>query len=90
MGFGAFHPRQIHHLSAPGDSDRQCRFSASFLYPRYVLRVVVFAVTVQGWADAEKELEGVAEVIAIVAVERIWSVVDGELGAKTYVDTFAV
>jgi hypothetical protein len=33
-------------------------------------------VTVQGWTDAEKELEGIAEVIAIIAVERIGAIID--------------
>ena len=35
-------------------------------------------------------MERVAEVIAIVAVERIGAIVDGELGAETDVDTFAM
>jgi hypothetical protein len=54
MEFGAFHPRQTHHLSARGDSDRQSRFSASFLDSGDVLRVLMCAVTVQGWMDTEK------------------------------------
>ena len=48
----------------------------SFLHSGDVLRVLVRAVTVQGWTDAEEELEGVAEIIAVVAVERIGAVVD--------------
>jgi hypothetical protein len=60
MGFGAFHPRQTHQLSARGDSDRQSRFSASFLHSGDVLRMIIGPMTVLGWADAEKELEGVA------------------------------
>ena len=55
-----------------------------------MLRVVVLAVTVLGRPDAQEKLEGVAEVIAIVAVERIGAVVDGKLGAETYVDAVAV
>jgi hypothetical protein len=39
----------------------------SFFHPRYVFRVVALAVTVQGWADAEKELERVAEIVPVVA-----------------------
>jgi hypothetical protein len=60
MGFGAFHPRQTHQLSARGASDRQSRFSASFLHSGDVLRMIIGPMTVLGWADAEKELEGVA------------------------------
>ena len=52
--------------------------------------MLVRAMTVQGWADAEEELERVAEIVAIVTIERVGAVVDGELGAETYVNTFAV
>ena len=55
-----------------------------------MLRVFVPAVTVLGRADAQEELEGVTEIVAVVAVERIGAVVDGELGAETDVDAFAV
>src|SRR6266480_1988713 len=79
-----------HHLSAPGDSDRQSRFSASFLHSGDVLRVVVLAMTVLGRPDAQEKLEGVAEIVAIIASERVGAVVDGELGAETNVDTIAV
>ena len=46
----------------------------------------VSAVTVQRRPDAQEKLERVAEIVAIVAIERIGAVVDGELGAETYVD----
>src|SRR5262245_2635852 len=55
-----------------------------------MLGVVVRTMTVQGWTDTEKELESVAEVIAVVAIESVGAVVDGELGAETDVDTIAV
>ena len=55
-----------------------------------MLRVLVCPTTVQGWADAEKELERVAEIIAVVAVERIGAVVDRELGAEADVDALAM
>jgi len=55
-----------------------------------VLRVVVCAVTVQGWANTKKKLERVAEIIAVVVVERIGAVIDRELGAEADVDTFAM
>jgi hypothetical protein len=56
----------------------------------YVLRVLVLAVTVPGWTDAQKKFEGVTEIVAVVAIERIGAVVDGKLGAETDVDAFAV
>jgi hypothetical protein len=61
-----------------------------FFHSRDVLAMLMRAVTVQGWTEAQEKLEGVAEVIAIVAVERIGAVVDGKLGAETNVDTFAM
>ena len=47
------------------------------------------AVTVLGRPDAEKELKGVTEIVAVVAI-RIRAVVDGELGSEADVDTLAV
>ena len=61
-----------------------------FFHSGDVLRVVVVAVTVLGRPDAQEKLEGVAEVIALVAVERIGAVVDGELGAETDIYPLAV
>ena len=48
------------------------------------------AVTVLGRPDAEKELKGVTEIVAVVAIKRIRAVVDGELGSEADVDTLAV
>src|SRR5438445_5629388 len=62
----------------------------SFFHPRYVFRAVALAVTVLGWTDTQEKLEGVAEIVAVVAVERIGAVADGKLGAETYVDGVAV
>ena len=50
----------------------------------------VLAVSMLGRPDAEEKLEGVAEIIAIVAVETVGPIVDSELGAKTDVDAVAV
>ena len=52
--------------------------------------MLVRAVTVLGWPDPQEKLERVAEIVAVVAIERTGTVVDGELGAETYVDTIAV
>ena len=62
----------------------------SFFHSGDVLRVIVLVMTVQGWTDAKEELERVAEIVAVVAVERIGAVIDGELGAETDVDAVAV
>ena len=66
------------------------RPARSFFHPRYVLRVVVLAVTVLGRPDAQEKLEGVAEVIPVVAIQSIGAIVDGELDAQTDVDTLAM
>ena len=66
------------------------RPARSFFHPRHVLRVVVLAVTVLGRPDAQEKLEGVAEVIPVVAIQSIGAIVDGELGAQTDVDTLAM
>ena len=60
-----------------------------FAFRRHAPRVVP-AVTVQRGPDAQEKLERVTEIVAIVAVERIGAVVDGELGAETNVQAIAV
>ena len=55
-----------------------------------MLPVVVLAMTMQRWADAEKELERVAEIIAVVTIESVGAIIDGELGAKTDVESVAM
>ena len=52
--------------------------------------MLVCAVTVQGWTDAEEKLECIAEIVAVITIESVGAVVDGELGAETDVDAFAV
>src|SRR5215469_8985968 len=61
--------------------------TTSFLHSSDGLRVIVFTVAVQRWTDAEKELEGVAETIAIIAIESLWAIVDGELRPEANVET---
>jgi hypothetical protein len=55
-----------------------------------VLRVIVAAVTVQGWTDAKKELKGVTEIVAVVTIKAVRAVVDSELGSETNVDSIAM
>ena len=66
------------------------RVLLSFFHSRDVLRVVVSAMTVPGWTDAQKELERVAKIVSVVAVESVGAIVDGELCAETDVDAVAV
>jgi len=60
------------------------------LHSGNVLCMLVSAVTVTGWADAEKELKSVAEIVAVVAIESVGAIVDSELSAETNVDAFAM
>jgi hypothetical protein len=53
-------------------------------------KILVPSLAVQGWTDTQEKLEGVTEIVAVVAVERIGAVVDGKLGAETDVDAPAV
>ena len=62
----------------------------SFFHPRYVFRAVALAVTVLGWTDTQEKLEGVAEIVAVVAVERVRPIIDCELSAKSDVDAVSV
>ena len=55
-----------------------------------MLSVIVCAMTVLGWPNAQEKLEGVAEIVAVVAIETVRSVVDGELRAKTDVNSVSV
>ncbi len=55
-----------------------------------MLRVLVCLMTVKGGADAEKKLEGVTEIVAVIAVESVRTIVDGELGAETDIDAITV
>ena len=64
--------------------------SRLFFHSGDVLHVILLVMTVQRWPDTEKELERVTEIVAVIAIQRIGAVVDGELGAETDVDTFAM
>ena len=55
-----------------------------------MLRVIVAAVTVQGWTDAKKELKGVTEIIAVITIETIRAIVERELRAQPDVEAVAV
>ena len=62
----------------------------SFFHSGDVLRVVVSAVTVQRRANSQEKLECVTDTVAVIAIEAVGAIVDGELGTETYVNTFTV
>jgi hypothetical protein len=44
-----------------------------------VVRVVVLAMSVQGRVDTQEKLKVVAEIVAVIAIESVGAIVDGEL-----------
>ena len=67
--------------------DRGCRL---FFHSGDVLGMFMCAVTVQRRTDAQEELECVAEIVPVVAVESVGTVVDGELRAESDIYPLAV
>jgi len=59
-----------------------------FFHSGGVFRVVVLAMSVQGWPYAEKEFERVAKIVAVIAIESVRPIIDCELRAET--DVYAV
>ncbi len=55
-----------------------------------MLGIFVHSMSVQGWADAQKKLEGVAEIVAVIAIETVRAVIDGELRAEPDIKPIAV
>ena len=100
MGFGAFHPRQlpvsleIHLTSVLGPPPARRVNSGlalpSFLHSGDVLNLLVHTVTVQRGTDAQEKLEGITEIVSVVAIETIGTIVDCELGAEADIDAVAV
>ena len=67
------------HLTSAHRTPGRSRPIIHFCIPATCSACSCAATTVQGWADAEKKLERVAEIIAVVAVERIGAVVDARV-----------
>src|SRR4030095_2480851 len=53
-------------------------------------KILVPSLAVQGWTDTQEKLEGVTEIVAVVAIERIGAVIDRYLSTKTNVEALAV
>ena len=66
--------------SVPAHSKRSG--TPSFFHSGDVLRMLVRAVTVQRRTDAQEKFKGVTEIVAIIAIESVGAVVDGELGPE--------
>jgi hypothetical protein len=47
-------------------------------------------MTMQGWADAQKKFERIAEIVAVIAIEAIWSTVEGKLCAESNINAVAM
>jgi len=65
-------------------------FWCLFFHSSNVLAVLVHSVTVQRGADAEKKLEGITQIVSVIAVETIRAIVDRKLGAESDVEAVAM
>ena len=78
----------MHLTSIPG---APCgRALPSFFNAGDVLRVIVLVVTMLGRPDAEKKLECVTEIVAVVAIESVGAIVDSDLCAQSDVEAVTV
>ena len=78
---------------APNECTRRARRSRPttlFFHSGDAVCVLVLSVSVQGGTNTQEELERVTEIVAVIAVERVGAVVDGELGAKSDVEAVAM
>jgi hypothetical protein len=55
-----------------------------------MVALFVCAVTMQGWADAEEKLKGVAEIIAVITVESVGAIIYCELRSESDVEAVAM
>ena len=55
-----------------------------------LLAVIILAMGVQRGTDSEKKLERVTKIVAVITIERIGAIVDGELSTETNVDAIAM
>jgi len=81
-GFGG-RSRQIHFvdLAMQRAARSATGLSTSFSHSSDVLAVLMHSVTVQRGADAQKEFEGVAEIVSVIALKGIRATINRELGA---------
>ena len=68
----------------------QQRALLSFQSGDSMLAVLMRSVTMQRWADAQKKLKGIAEIVPIIAIETIGAIVDRELCAESDVEAIAM
>ena len=61
-----------------------------FFHSRDLLVVFLRAMAVPGRADAQEKLEGVAEIVAVIAIQTIRMIVYGQLRAEANVEAVAV
>jgi hypothetical protein len=79
----------IHVLAAGGEAIiSQCRLF--FHAGDSTLVVFMPTMSVPRWADAQKKLEGVTEIVSVIAIETIRTIVDGKLRPESNVDSVSV
>ena len=65
-------------------------FVGLFFHSRDVLAMLMHSVTMQRRTNAQEKLEGITEIVSVVAIETIGTIVDCELGAESDVEPVAV
>ena len=53
-------------------------------------KILVPSLAVQGWTDTQEKLEGVTEIVAVIAIESVGAIIDSELRAESNVEAVAV
>lgn len=72
------------------DGEARIWRGSSFFHSSDVLAMLTHNVSMQRRPDADKKLERVAKIVAVVTIESVRSVVDRELCAESDVDAVAV
>src|SRR5438094_2427411 len=97
LGFGVFDPRQLHLLTNKRWSALRTAHTTAnslpfslFFHSRDVLAMLMHSVTMQRRTNAQKKLEGITEIVSVVAIETIGTIVDCELGAEADIDAVAM
>ena len=70
-------------MRVPDGEARISRLSLLLHSGDSVLGVLMRTVTMQGWPYAQEKLEGVAKIIAVIAVETIGAIIEGNLRSET-------
>ncbi len=78
-----------HFVQNPWKRDRRSPLPL-FLRSRDVRGMIVCAVAVQRWTDAQEKLKSVAEIVAVIVVKTVRAIIYRKLGAKSDIKPVAM